>query len=329
MQHECELNSISLFSSKPQWAAEALLFVRAITPPFTLTSSQECAASLWPTALWRSVHFLAWKQREQPAARWSLCVPDFSSFAVIPVELRVERKWKAASCEKQSGSQVEATISRFRCRALWGEGRCSPLAVANHIHLININEVLHRLPGSIANYYHFTSARKRSVSILATKFIVTSDSSQSLTLLELKPFLNVNTFIKCIYFLEQGMEICSVSLQSSVRDAASPVHSQPPHLHSHTNTNTHISLERRLWDASAQCLQTSNTSSSNKGRRTSGHSVGLRFSSESCCRNEKYCVYGKHTKNTFRWGCNQKMKEFHVMQNPLLHKAAICTQTEF
>lgn len=80
MQHERELNSISLFSSKPQWASAALLFVRAISPPFTLTSSQVCAPSLWPSALWRSVPFLVWKQRKQAGTRWSLCVSGFSFF---------------------------------------------------------------------------------------------------------------------------------------------------------------------------------------------------------------------------------------------------------
>lgn len=57
--HEPELNSISPFTHNSHWAMAALVFVRAISLPFPLTSQDIIhTVYVWSSALSRSVHFL-------------------------------------------------------------------------------------------------------------------------------------------------------------------------------------------------------------------------------------------------------------------------------
>ena len=76
-------SSFTLFTSDSHWAMAALLFISAISLPFTLTTSQVCTLSMWSSALWRSVHFLGRRQGTQRAVMHTLIFPSDDEYVAV------------------------------------------------------------------------------------------------------------------------------------------------------------------------------------------------------------------------------------------------------
>lgn len=157
MKHEPGFNSISLFIFNSHWATAALLFVSAISLPFTLTSSQVCAASLWPSALWRSVLFLDWKQ-----SKHTLILPSDSKYfccALKGMKISI-----AVRCENMylRGSKDEVMIywcivnapvwySTHKAKQL----KCSILFLCPFPHPIIFTNPWPRIPGLLV-FFHLS-----------------------------------------------------------------------------------------------------------------------------------------------------------------------------